>query len=95
MYTSIKNGGIAAYVKEQYTITGQGRQEHELPHKKSNRNETMPQIENVTQIKIRVLEGGYPNGVKHERKTGGNQGIQAPLPEGNEKKGFCLTSSPG
>jgi hypothetical protein len=35
----------------------------------------MPQIENVAQIKIRMLEGGRPNGVKHERKTGGNQGI--------------------
>jgi hypothetical protein len=28
----------------------------------------MPQIENVTQIKIRMLEGGHPNGVKHERE---------------------------
>jgi hypothetical protein len=46
----------------------------------------MPQIENVTQIIIRTLEGGRPNGVKHERKTGGNEGIQAPLPEGNKKR---------
>jgi hypothetical protein len=35
----------------------------------------MPQIENVTQITIRVLEGGHPNGDKHERKTGGTTGI--------------------
>jgi hypothetical protein len=30
----------------------------------------MPQIEKVIQIKIRMLEGGHPNGVNHERKTG-------------------------
>jgi hypothetical protein len=30
----------------------------------------MPQIEKVPQIIIRALEGGRPNGVKHERKTG-------------------------
>jgi hypothetical protein len=35
----------------------------------------MPQIENVTQIKLRVPEGGHPNGVKDERETGGNKGI--------------------
>jgi len=35
----------------------------------------MPQIENVTQIIIRVPEGGHPNGVKHEGKTGCNEGI--------------------
>ncbi|MDR0387654.1 MAG: hypothetical protein LBH57_06415, partial [Treponema sp.] len=33
----------------------------------------MPQIENVTHITIRALKGGRPNGVKHERKTGGNR----------------------
>jgi hypothetical protein len=32
----------------------------------------MPQIENVAQIIIGTLEGGHPNGVKHERKTSGN-----------------------
>jgi hypothetical protein len=35
----------------------------------------MPHIENVTQIIIRALEGGRPNGVKHENKTGGTKGI--------------------
>jgi hypothetical protein len=35
----------------------------------------MPQIENVTQIKLRMPEGGHPNGVKHARKEGGNEGI--------------------
>ena len=46
----------------------------------------MPHLENVTQIKLRVPQGGHPNGVKNEGKTGGNEGIQAPLPEGNEKR---------
>jgi hypothetical protein len=31
----------------------------------------MPQIENVTQTKIRMSEGGHPNGVKHESKARG------------------------
>jgi hypothetical protein len=42
-----------------------------LPHEKCYRKKLMPQIENVTQIKLRM----HPNGVKHERKTGGNEGI--------------------
>jgi hypothetical protein len=46
----------------------------------------MPQIENFTKITRSALEGGRPNGVKHERKTGGNQGIQTPLPEGDEER---------
>jgi hypothetical protein len=46
----------------------------------------MPQIENVTQIKLRVPEGGHPNGVKHAGKKGGNEGIQTALPKGNEKR---------
>ena len=46
----------------------------------------MPQIENVTQINIRMPQGGHPNGVKHARKKGGNGGIQAPLSKGNEKR---------
>jgi hypothetical protein len=46
-----------------------------LPHEKCYRKETVPQIENVAQITIRTPEGGRPNGVKHERKTAGNQGI--------------------
>jgi hypothetical protein len=44
-----------------------------LPHEKCYRKETMPQIENVTQIIMRMLKGGRPNGVKHESKTGGNE----------------------
>jgi hypothetical protein len=35
----------------------------------------MPQIENVTQMIIKTLNGEPPNGVNHERKTGGNEGI--------------------
>ena len=27
----------------------------------------MPQIENVTQIKLKMPKGGHPNGVKHEK----------------------------
>ena len=46
----------------------------------------MPQIENVTQIKLRMPQGGHPNGVKHERKTGSNEGIPSPLPQGIEKR---------
>jgi hypothetical protein len=46
-----------------------------LPHEKCYRKEVIPQIENVTQIKLRMPLGGHPNGVNHERKTGGNQGI--------------------
>jgi hypothetical protein len=33
----------------------------------------MPHFEHVTQITIRTLEGGCPNGVKPERKTGRRQ----------------------
>jgi hypothetical protein len=51
----------------------------------------MPQIENVTQIKIRMLEGGHPNGVKHERETGGNEGIHAALPEGGKEREIGYT----
>ena len=39
-----------------------------LSHQKCYRKELMPQIENVTQIKLRIPVGGYPNGVNHERK---------------------------
>jgi hypothetical protein len=46
-----------------------------MPHEKCNPKETMPQIENVTQITIGMPNGGRPNGVKHERKTGGNEGV--------------------
>jgi hypothetical protein len=46
----------------------------------------MPQIENVTQIKIRIPEGGCPNGVKHEGKTSGNEGVQIPLSKGKEER---------
>jgi hypothetical protein len=46
----------------------------------------MPHIENVPHIITRTLEGGHPNGVNHERKTGGNQGIQVLLSKGNEKR---------
>jgi hypothetical protein len=46
-----------------------------MPHEKCYRKWPMPQIENVTQIKMGTLNGGRPNGVKHERKTGGNTGI--------------------
>jgi hypothetical protein len=45
--------------------------------------------------RIRTLEGGCPNGVNYERKKGGSQGIQAPLPEGNKKNGPCLTNLHG
>jgi hypothetical protein len=31
-------------------------------------------------------QGGHPNGAEHERKTGGNEGIQAPLSKGIEKR---------
>ena len=46
----------------------------------------MHQIENVTQIKLGMPQGGRPNGVKHERKTGGNEGIQTPLSQGVEER---------
>jgi hypothetical protein len=46
----------------------------------------MLQIENVTQIILRTLEGGRPNGVNHATKTGGNQGIQTALPKGFQKR---------
>ena len=45
----------------------------------------MPQIENVTQIKLRMPQGGHPNGVRHERKKGCNQGIQDSVSKGIEK----------
>ena len=35
----------------------------------------MPQIENVTQIKLRMSQGGHLNGAKHEGEKGGNEGI--------------------
>jgi hypothetical protein len=50
-------------------------QEGALPHEKCYRKEPMSQIENVTQITIGMPNGGHPNGVKHERKTGGNAGV--------------------
>jgi hypothetical protein len=46
-----------------------------LPHQKCYRKKGMPHFENVTQIIIRVPEGGHPNGVTYERETGGNGGI--------------------
>jgi hypothetical protein len=46
----------------------------------------MPQIENVTQFIMRTLNGGRPNGVNHATKTGSNEGIQAPVSKGNEKR---------
>jgi hypothetical protein len=46
-----------------------------VPHQKCYRKETVPHFENVTQIIIRMPEGGYPNGVTHEIETGGNEGI--------------------
>ena len=46
-----------------------------LPHQKCYRKEVMPHIEIVTQIKLRMPIGGYPNGVKHEREKGGYEGI--------------------
>jgi ribosomal protein S7 len=46
----------------------------------------VPQIENVTQITIRTLEGGHPNVVKHERKTGGNQVISPVTKRRRRKK---------
>jgi hypothetical protein len=51
----------------------------------------MPQIENVTQIKLRMPQGGHPNGVKHARKKGNNEGIHTALSKGIEKreKGFA------
>ena len=61
-------------------------QGYALPHEKCYRKALMPQIENVTQIKLRTPEGGRPNGVKHERKKGSNEGIQTPLSKGNEKR---------
>jgi hypothetical protein len=33
-----------------------------LPHQKCYRKDLMPQIENVTQIRIRAPEGGRPGG---------------------------------
>jgi hypothetical protein len=68
-----------------------------LPHEKCYRKGVMPQIENVTQIKLRMPQGGRPNGVNYERKTGGNQGIQTSVSKGikKRKKKFCLTSLPG
>jgi hypothetical protein len=68
-----------------------------MPYEKCYRKELMPQIENVAQIILRAPEGGRPNGVKHEGKTGGNEGIQAPgvKRHGKKKNGFCWTSSPG
>jgi hypothetical protein len=57
-----------------------------LPHEKYYRKDVMPQIENVTQIKLRMPEGGRPNGVKHERKKSSNEGMQVPLPESIKKR---------
>jgi hypothetical protein len=31
-------------------------------------------------------EGGHPSEVKHERKAGGNEGIQTTLSKGTEKR---------
>jgi hypothetical protein len=45
----------------------------------------MPHIEHGTQITMRTLNGGRPNGVSHERKTGGNEGIYIPVSKGNQK----------
>jgi hypothetical protein len=33
-----------------------------------------------------VPGGGHPNGVKHARKKGSNEGVQAPLSKGIEKR---------
>jgi hypothetical protein len=49
------------------------------PHKKSNRNEPMPHIENVTQIILGMPNGGRPYRGNHEKKTGGNRGIYSPV----------------
>ena len=46
----------------------------------------MPHLENVTQNKLRMPEGGHPSRVKHERKKGGNEGIPASLSKGIEKR---------
>jgi hypothetical protein len=55
-----------------------------------SQGKVMPQIENVTQIKLRMPEGGRPNGAKHERKKGGNEEIQTLLPKGIEKREKAL-----
>jgi hypothetical protein len=55
-------------VQEESPLGQQGA----LPHEKCYRKLVMPHFENVTQIIIGTLEGGHPNGVKHERKTAGN-----------------------
>jgi len=45
----------------------------------------MPQIENVTKIKLKMTERGHPNEINHERKKDCNEGIQATLSKGIEK----------
>jgi hypothetical protein len=39
---------------------GNKNEAHALPHQKCYRNEAMPQIENVTQIKLRAYPGIRP-----------------------------------
>ena len=46
----------------------------------------MPQIEKITQITLRMPQGGHTNGVKHAREKGGNEGIHAPLSKGIKKR---------
>jgi hypothetical protein len=58
-----------------YIVSNRLEQAPALPHQKCYRKETVPHFENVTQIIIRMPEGGHPNGVTHERETGGNEGI--------------------
>ena len=46
----------------------------------------MPQIENVTQIRLRAPAGGHPNGVEHEREAVRNEGIQARYQKATRKE---------
>jgi hypothetical protein len=51
---------------------------------------TLPQIQNVIQIKLRMPQGGRSDGVNHARKTGSNEGISAPLSQGSKKEKKAL-----
>ncbi|MDR0447634.1 MAG: hypothetical protein LBH07_03100, partial [Treponema sp.] len=45
----------------------------------------MPQIENVTQIKLRTPKGGCPSGVKHERKKAVTREYKTHYQKGKKK----------
>jgi hypothetical protein len=68
------DGKVLGFCGELYQIFNK-RKEHVsiIPRGGMGIKSTGYPIEKVTQITMRVLSGGHPNEVKHERKTAGNE----------------------